>query len=461
MHDLRKKVLLESQKTVSRKARLRPESARSSTNHSPDTSPGNSRAGSRANSRPSSRPGSRYASEDEDASDSDIDPGFGSLTLSTGSASGDDAFDDDLTHPWAERLQDRIGELQDRKRSGEGREATLTAYLHLLRHHYAGQQVGNSISNIIPALLKSIGRADGVNERLLALRALMATLLTSPSQSLFGMLSSPLRSACEDANDEAVKVQAIYALMIAVTYGGGDAEAADGVLDFLIEIIESDGETVGANDSGAVVTAALRAWAFVATFTDDIAERNEHVMDTFIEQLDSTDAQVQISAGTNIAFLSEAARDDEEDEDEDETDRSSARTATQYNTHRTMTRMSEIIKNSAKSTSRKERRELRSNFRSIVTSLERGVGPNYSEAGRWGGNGAQVDAMGDMEEIGHRGTLRVGSASVLIDTWSLQVRVDTLKMVFQGGLGTHYQENPVVRNMLETAHVEYHGPRRK
>ena len=57
MHDLRKKILLESGKTTSRKARSRPESSRGS----PVTSPGGSHPGSRANSRP----GSRYGSEDE------------------------------------------------------------------------------------------------------------------------------------------------------------------------------------------------------------------------------------------------------------------------------------------------------------------------------------------------------------------------------------------------------------
>ena len=69
MHDLRKKILLESGKTVSRKARSKPESGGSSTLHTPGGSPLPSRASSRANSRA----GSRYASEDEGFSDSEGD----------------------------------------------------------------------------------------------------------------------------------------------------------------------------------------------------------------------------------------------------------------------------------------------------------------------------------------------------------------------------------------------------
>ncbi|KAK4453842.1 interferon-related developmental regulator 1 [Podospora aff. communis PSN243] len=445
MRDLRKKALLESQKTVSRKARARPESTRTSANHSPDVSPGNSRAGSRANSRPNSRPGSRYASEDEGASDSEYDV----MTMSTNSAS-DDALDDDPSNTWAERLQARIGELQDRKRNAESREATLAAYLHLVRHHYAENLIGRLSSDIITALLRSVREGQGEQERVLALKALMVTLLTSPSEKSSGALLSTLKSLCQEAEEEKVKVQAIYALMMTITHGGAGDAAGEEVLDFLLEIIESDGESVEASDNGAVVTAALRAWGFVASFLDDMAERGEHVMDAFIDQLDSSDPEVQSGAGTNIASLFEAAREDAEETGESN--------KMQHHTYRIMSRMSEIVKDSSKSISKKGRKQLRLNFTSIVTSLERGVGPGYSTAGR-GYNphvgGAKLRVQDGFEEFGYQETLRVHNQVVLIDSWLLHVRVEVLKMLLGGGLPTHYLENPVVRDMLETAEVNY------
>jgi len=445
MRDLRKKALLESQKTVSRKARSKPESARSSVPHSPDGSPGNSRAGSRANSRPNSRPGSRYASEDEGASDSEYDV----MTMSTNSASGDDGLEDS-GNGWTERLHDRVGELQDRKRNEQGREATLAAYLHLVRHHFSENQIGRFSSEIIPALLRSVREGAGEEERLLALKALMVTLITSPSENFSGVLLSTLKSLCQDAEEGSVKAHAIYALMIAVTYGGGGDSAGEELLDFILEIVESDGESVDAADSGVVVTAALRAWGFVASFLDDMAERGEQVMDAFIEQLDSTDPEVQSSAGINIAFLFEAARDHEE-----ETGESSKM---QHNMYRIMTRMGEIVKDSSKTISKKGRKQLRFNFTSIVTSLERGVGPGYSTAGR-GYNphvgGAKLRMQDNFEEFGYQETLRVHNEVVLIDSWLLHVRVEVLKMLLGGGLAAHYIENPVVRDMLETAEVNH------
>jgi len=446
MRDLRKKALLESQKTVSRKARNRPESARSSVNQSPDVSPSNSRAPSRANSRPNSRPGSRYASEDEGASDDEYDV----MTLGTNSASGDDVTGDDANNTWVERLQDRVGELQDRRRNLQGREETLAAYLHIVRYHFSENQIGRFSSEIIPALLRSVREGAGTEERLLALKAIMVTLLTCPSEKFATILLSTLKGVCQDAEEEGVKVQAIYALMVAATYGGGDDVGGEELLDFFHEIVESDGESMDAGNSGAVVAAALRAWVFIASFLDDMADRGEHVMDAFIEQLDSSDPEVQSSAGTNIAFLFEAARDHEK-----ETGESSEM---QHNMYRIMTRMGEIVRDSSKSISKRDRKQLRFNFNSIITSLERGVGPGYSTAGR-GYNphvgGAKARIQDGFAEFGHKETLRVQNEVLLIDTWLLHVRVEVLKMLLGGGLATHYVENPVVRDMLETAEVNF------
>lgn len=372
------------------------------------------------------------------------------MTMSTNSASGDDALDDEQTNTLTERLQARLVELQDRKRNAEGRAATLAAYLHLIRHHFAGAQIARSSSDIIPALLRSLKEGVSEEERVLALKSLMVTLLTSPLEKTSGAIVETLKSLCRDAEEEKVKAQALYALMVAVTYGGvGDAEGEE-LLDFLVEIIETDGSSVEADDSGMVVTAALRAWGFVASYLDDMQDRGEHVMDTFIDQLDSSDPDVQSSAGTNIAFLYEAARDHAE-----ETGESSKM---QHHTYRIMTRMGEIVRDSSKSVSKKGRKQRRTDFSSIVTSLERGVGPGYSTAGR-GYNphvgGAKLRVQENFGEFGYRETLRVHNQVVLIDTWLLHVRVEALKMLLGGGLGTHYLENPVVREMLETAEINH------
>lgn len=370
------------------------------------------------------------------------------MTMSTNSVSGED----DLSNTWAERLQDRVAEIQDRKRSSvQGREATLGAYNHLLRHHFAQRHLERSAAELVPIFLRDIRNGSSDEERSRALKAFILTLLTCPSETVFEQALPILKAACYDVEDENIKVEAIYALGVAVTYGGGSSNAAEEMLDFLLEIVESDGESVAAGDSGAVVTAALQAWAFVASHMEDLTVQSEPAIEAFMEQLDSSDPDVQTSAGVNIALLFEAARDYEEETGESFN--------MQYNQHRIMTRMAEIVRDSSKTVSKKGRRHLRSNFSSIVTSLERGKGPGYSTAGRSGPNphvgGSKAEEHGELREFGYRERIRIHNQFVLIDTWSLHARAELLKMLLGGGFGVHFLENPVVQDILESAQVEY------
>ncbi len=425
-------------KTISRKARSKPESGLSSLNHSPN--------GSRVNSQANSQAGSRYASEDEFAvSDSEVED---IMTMSTNSFSGDE----DAGGLWAERLQDRVTELQDQKRSSfQSREANLGGYNHLLKHHFAQRQLSRSVAELMPIFLKGAKNGASDEERLRALKAFTLTVLTCPSETVFEEAMPILKGACQDSEDEASMVEAIYALCVAVTYGGGSSDAAEETLDFFLEVIESDGQSVNASDNGAVVTAALHAWAFIASHMDDLTAQSESAIEAFMEQLDSSDPDVQTSAGVNIALLFESARDYEEETGES--------FGMQYNQHRIVTRMGEIVRDSSKAVSKKGRRQLRSNFASIVTSLERGKGPGYSTAGRAGPNphtgGPRTDEHGDFQEFGYRQRIRIYNQFLLINTWSLHARVELLKILLGGGFGIHYLENPVVRDILSSAEVEF------
>ncbi|CRK43870.1 hypothetical protein BN1723_019334, partial [Verticillium longisporum] len=173
-------------------------------------------------------------------------------------------------------------------------------------------------------------------------------------------------------------------------------------------------------------------------------------MDAFVEQLDSTDVDVQTSAGFNIAFIFEAARDHEEETGEVMN--------LQYDPKRLISRMAEASKPAAKGTSRKDRRHLRKNFASIVTSLEHGKGPGYSTSGRPASNphtgGSKIEHDGDVQEFGYREKLRVGESIVLIDSWSLMARVDTVRNIVGGGFPAHFNDNPTVADLLNNPDTE-------
>ncbi|KAK3685867.1 interferon-related developmental regulator-domain-containing protein [Podospora appendiculata] len=456
MHDLRKKALLESGKTLSRKARSNPSD---SPNGSPGSSrPGsqaNSRAASRVNSQANSRAGSRYASEDEGMSEPGFDDGIpknlnragyvDSVSDDDDESLDEDEDEDDQGNVWIDRLQHRVAELKDRKRSSvQGREKTLAAYLHIIRYHFAQRQIESQLPDIIPALLRSVKTGSSTEEVSLALLCLAVTILTCPSENFFDNVSSAVMTVCKDSKQERVKVTAVHTLSVAVAFGGGSVDAATEIRDFFLEVVESDGKSVKADDSAAVVTAALKAWAFLATQLewDDLSSQSDQAMEVFIDQLDSTDSNVQINAGTNLALLFEAARDHEEETGD--------KINLQHYQHKILARLAEISRDNPKSVSKKERRDLRANVASIITSLERGKGPNYSTAS-WAGinphTGGENAHNQAGEEFGYRQKIGLRNQVVVVETWSLSVIAETLRVLLGGGLTEHLERNLNVKEL--------------
>ncbi|KAK4219590.1 interferon-related developmental regulator-domain-containing protein [Rhypophila decipiens] len=452
MHDLRKKVLVQSGKTQSRKARARedprprssdPSESKKSPGSSTRASPLSSRAGSRNNSRP----GSRYASEDE----GDSDEFLGTVTSESGFDSDDD--DGDLEdREWMSRLRNRISQLQEsRRRNISERETTLVSYLHLIRHYFTQDQIEGSLdSAIFPALISSIEKGASEKEVLAALNALSVTLLTCPSESVFDRVSRKLKVVCEESESEMVKVAAMHALAISLVFEGGGQPDMEDILEFMLEIVESDGQTVNAEDSGAVVTGALQAWGCIASYLENLAEVTEdgRAMDAFIEQLDSTDAQVQVSAGYNIAQLFEAARDSVTSSRKD--------TGLQHSQHLAVTRMHDIVKSWTRSTSKKDRRLLRDEFPAIIISIEQGVGPGYAETGD-SLTALGLEGVGDVEDYlndSSKVVLQRKDRSVArqdgkaMENWKGHARLEVLKTVLAGGLDWHWRENPSVESAL-------------
>ncbi|KAI1823445.1 interferon-related developmental regulator-domain-containing protein [Xylaria intraflava] len=432
MRDLRKKILLESGKTISRKARSRPDSLVAS----PSSSPIPSRGASRVTSR--------YASEEEDPSDSEYED-----SLTNSAANSDDG--DEAVASWTERLGDRIAELLDRKRSStKGRETCLLAYTHVIRHHYADEQLDPQLNELVPALLKSIRGGSNIDETLSAVKALTMTILSTESEDFYDRVYASLKGLCQDSTEASIKIEAIEAMSIATMCGGGSVTAAEELLDFLVEIVESDGHSIDAGDNGPVVSAALVAWGFVASNLDDVQDHSGQALEVFTDQLDSTDVDVQVAAGTNIALIFEAAR-----EYEDETEHS---WDLQYDQHKLVQRMTALVRESSKSVSKKDRKHLHASFNSVLTSLEHGKGPGYSTARRMASNphtgGTKTDFSEEYREYGYREKIRIHNISMTIDTWSLSARVEMLRSVVGAGLAIHYMANPVVKSLLSAAQVE-------
>lgn len=175
MHDLRKQALLESGKTVSRKAR--------SKETTPPTSRNISRGNSAAPSPRGSRVASRQGSDDEGDFSDDTEWSTNSIDalVAPSELEGDGAND-----AWIADLEDRINAITDRKRSStEGREQQMSAFITTLSRHFAREELRPKVDELLPALLKSVKSGQSEREVILALKALAMILVTEPSETIY------------------------------------------------------------------------------------------------------------------------------------------------------------------------------------------------------------------------------------------------------------------------------------
>lgn len=229
-------------------------------------------------------------------------------------------------------------------------------------------------------------------------------------------------------------------------------------MNMLLDIIASDGQSIEASADYGVVTAALQQWGFLATDVEDLEAESEEVVEILIEQLSSTDANVQIAAGENIALLYEKSYTpqededeiDEEDLDEDEEDEDSSASGgpkliERYRAYHDKYHLEQILASlatvSGKRISKKDKKSLHTNFASILTTVENPrLGPAYSKAINQNTN----------RQYGSKRQVKVGSEGVMnIDRWWKWLRLASLRRILQGGFMEHYfQGNRAVLDAL-------------
>ncbi|KAL1962755.1 hypothetical protein VTN77DRAFT_9209 [Rasamsonia byssochlamydoides] len=436
MYDLRRQAL-ESGKTVSRKARSR-EASRS-----------NSRAASaqssRQNSRQSSRVASRYPSDDEDNGVFSDDTAWSTTSLN------DLADNPEVDNPnWEEELAARIQEILDRKRSSvQGREESLSAYCRLSKYHYVEEEIRAHVKDLLSAFSRSIKYESSVRETTLALRALELIAITANDNTIYENVEPLLTRTIRNSTSNLVKAAAIHCLGSCTFFGGAGEDDHLEQMNFFLDIIASDGHSIDAADDAGSVTAALQEWGFLATEIDDLEGESEEAIETFIDQLESSDPGVQIAAGENIALLYEKSytpqEDDEEDEGHSDDDDASVLSAgdpdgpklvKRYNAYHNTPQLERILQSlatvSGKRISKKDKRSLHSNFASILTTVENPRrGPMYSTA---------ID-QGTNQHYGSKYTVKIGQEGVMnIDRWWKWIRLAALRRILQGGFVEHYYQ---------------------
>ena len=279
------------------------------------------------------------------------------------------------------------------------------------------------------------------------------TLVTDPSDAIYDLVFQPIRHSITDSHFPLVKSSAIHALGTATFYGGASSGEIQHVMDLLLEIVESDGLSVDAPDVGSVVTAALEEWGVLATLLDDLEDSSHDAMEAFVNQLDSSEAGVQIAAGENIALLFEKSYTEREDDEDDTSDEEDPETDAapggpkmikRYDAYRRTDQLKHqlaaLAAISSRRISKKDKKALHSNFADILNSVEHPTrGPRYQ-------NALNNDTG---RRYGSRMTVRVHRTGVMkIDRWWKLHRLQALRRILGPGFLVHYEKNEIVFDSL-------------
>lgn len=292
----------------------------------------------------------------------------------------------------------------------------------------------------------------------MALRAIELLVITSCDDKIYENTEPLLTRCIRDATSNAVKAAAIYCLGACTNFGGAGEEGILEQMTFLLDIIASDGQSIDAADDPTTVTAALHIWGFLLSEVDDFESESEEAVQIFIDQLESSDAGVQIAAGENIALLYEKSYtpqeddDDEEEEEEEEEDEHDStdlaggpklvkRYNAYHNTPELERQLAGLATIHSKRISKREKKSLHSNFASILTTVENPRrGPRYNMA---------ID-QDTNRRYGSTLTVKIGRHGIMsIDRWWKWVRLTALRRILQGGFAEHYfQGNRAVLDNL-------------
>ncbi|KAL4783927.1 IFRD domain protein [Aspergillus varians] len=458
MPDLRRQVL-ESGKTMSRKAASREGSGRTS------------RTNSAQNSRQSSQNASRQASDDEDAGNLSDD-----TAISLGSLDDLDTAElENNNTDWNQELHEVIEDILDRKRSSVfGREETYAAYCRLSKFHYVEESIRRRVLDLLAAFGRSIKAETSVRESTLALRALELLAITASDYTIFEHAEPLLTRTIRDSTSNAIKAAAIHCLGTCTMFGGAGDDSIQDQMMFLLDVVASDGQSIDAQDDSTCVTAALQEWGFMATEIEDLESESEDSIQIFMDQLTSSESSVQIAAGENIALLYEKSYTPQEDDDdegeeeddfdgenghdtdsEDETFHTGPKLVKRYNAYHNTPELERQLQSLAtihtKRINKRDKKNLHSNFSSIHTTVANPRrGPMYNTA---------IDQETNRH-YGSKLTVKIGQQGIMhIDRWWKWVRLNSLRRVLQGGFAIHYfQGNRAVLESLPVVMVRMQTP---
>lgn len=407
----------------------------------------NARSGSRsgrsstqASRSPSrSRVGSRLPSDDEDEYTSNA-----FLTPKKPADQITEALDalllqDALTS--VEKQKDKFADYEEilnsdrRNTSLEAREHALMAIITVISQKYEPERINMALFGM---LTKAFLTSRSGLESLLAIQALCIAFavdldegldqVKAVSEKLFSQLSDDKLSANIRAN-----LTFGYSLLQFIIHYGGGGFKVDSIIENLVDLAGSCN-----SEESSIAAAAIMG---VGLLTTTIPMPNNIIVDVLgilIEFLNSAATEIRSAAGKVIGLYYQIYKYDDEEENLHDSDDSE--TIPFIDHDELLVKLREIVAESSKKLSKKAKREQKSLFRDVISTVE-----TFSSAE------TRTNLTSDDLSITHVNLSK--GKSLLIDSWAKLILTQHYKWAYGPGIHTQIANNPFIKETIQEAGI--------
>jgi len=199
--------------------------------------------------------------------------------------------------------------------------------------------------------------------------------------------------------------------------GGGEIAEVLSVMEaleavFSASFVKDASVPCPAPEVQALHAAALSCWGLLLTLlsSGEVARRGVKWLRNMRGLLHSSDVELRITAGENIALILEFAYDHDEEYQPEGLDD-------------LVDILKDLATDSSKSKSKKDRKEQRSSFRDILRAVEEGDGPSES--------------------------IKFAKEQMYLDCWYKKLQYDWFCKILGTGMNLHLSTNPMLREIFE------------
>jgi hypothetical protein len=329
----------------------------------------------------------------------------------------------DVKGSWQDELFETVDALGERKGSStSGREELLKSFVRVASLKVITEDMlagrGEELIAILGRMVKN-GRSS--KEVTLAARAISLLAASIPAATSLSMSTLPLlQQTISNGEDESATPALIHALA-SIGFFSPILSSEDilPLIQFLVEIVESNGHSIGEGDDDDVIAAAVEAFGVLLGILEDSADSIQETLPILVDTLSSTSLSVRLAAGEAIALCYELVPSSSDSEDD------SPETPPYDDIDHLTNLLSSLSTASTKKLSKNSRREQHSLFRDILRTVS-----------------THQPLPTQKVRFAKREELRLNS-------WEKLLRLKHLRKIFTHGLHVHLAGNKHVREALE------------